>query len=74
MEEWLILNNVVNYVQYSRHLKNDYDLGIKAVDLQSHNKIDNKEDKREILELDFGGTPEKLKGEYYTCMKEFSQK
>ena len=60
----VILNNVVNYVQYNRHPKNYYYLDIKAVNSKQHKKIDNKEGKRQILELGFGNTPEKLKGEY----------
>ena len=59
----MVLSNVVNYVQYNRHPKNYYDLDIKAVDLKSHKKI-YKEEKRQLLELDFGNTPQKLKGEY----------
>ena len=39
--------------------KNCY-LDIKAVDLESHKKIYNKEEKRQMLELDLGNTPEKL--------------
>ena len=60
----MILCNVVNYVRYDRHQKNYYDLDIKAVDLKSQKKIHNKEEKRQMLELDFGNTPVKLKGEY----------
>ena len=41
-----------------------YDLDIKAVDLKSRKKIYNKEEKRQMLELDFSDTSEKLKGEY----------
>ena len=33
MEQWSILSNIVNYVQYNRHPKNVYDLDIKAVDI-----------------------------------------
>ena len=43
--------NVVNYVQYDGHPRNFYDLNVKEED-------------RQILELDFGNTPEKLKGDY----------
>ena len=32
MEQWLILSNIVHYVQYDSHLKNYYDLNIKAID------------------------------------------
>ena len=54
MEQWLIHSNIVNYVQYDRHLKDYYDLDIKAVDLKSHKKTYNKEEKRQMLELDLG--------------------
>ena len=53
IEQWSVLSNVVNYVQYDRHPKKFYDLDIKAVDSKSHKKIFNKEKKRQILELDF---------------------
>ena len=61
MEQWSILSNVVNYIQYDRHPKNYCKLDIRAVDQKSHKKICNKEEERQILELDFGNTPEKLK-------------
>ena len=32
MEQWSILNNVVNYVQYDRHPRNFYDLDVKTTD------------------------------------------
>ena len=31
MEQWSILSNVVNYIQYDRHPKNFYKLDIKAL-------------------------------------------
>ena len=31
MEQWSILSNVVNYIQYNRHPKNFYNLNIKTV-------------------------------------------
>ena len=58
------MGNVVNYIQYDRHPKNFYTLDIRAVDQKSHKKIYNKEEERQILELDFSNTPEKFKGEY----------
>ena len=39
MEQWLILSNVVNYVQYDRNWKDFYDLDIKAIDQKNHRKI-----------------------------------
>ena len=64
MEQWSILSNVVNYIQYNGHLKNFYDLDMRAVDQKKHKKIYNKAEERQILQLDFGDSPEKLKGEY----------
>ena len=43
MEEWSILNNVVNYVQYNRQPKNFYNLDIWAVDQKRHKKLCNRE-------------------------------
>ena len=64
MEQSSIFSNIVNYVQYDRHPRNFHDLKIKAIDKKSHKKIYNKEEERQILELDYAETPEKLKGEY----------
>ena len=36
IEQWSILSNVGNYVQYDRHPKHFYDLDIKTVDQRSH--------------------------------------
>ena len=54
---------MVNYVKYDRHPKNFYELDVKVVNLKNK-KIYNKEEERQMLELDFSDTPEKLKGEY----------
>ena len=32
MEQWPILSNVINYVQYERHTRHYYDLDIKAIE------------------------------------------
>ena len=58
------MSNTVNYVQYKRHPKYFYKLDIRAVDQRRLSKIYIKDEERQILELDFGNTPEKLKGEY----------
>ena len=39
MEQWSILSNVVNYIQYDRCPKNYYKLGIRDMDQKSHKKI-----------------------------------
>ena len=44
--------------------KNFHNLDIKAVDKRSYKKKHNKKEERQMLELDFGNTPEKLKEEY----------
>ena len=66
MEQWLILCNVVNYVQYNMNPRNFYYLDIKAIDQKSHRKTYDrlKEEDRQKLELDFGNNPDKLRGEY----------
>ena len=66
MEQWSILSNVVNYVQYDRNPREVYDLDIKAIDQKNCRKIYDrlKEEDRQVVEIDFGDTPDKLKGEY----------
>ena len=47
-------------VQHDRHPRNFYDLDVKTIDQKSHRKIND----RQILDLDFGDTPEQLRGDY----------
>ena len=60
MEQWSILSNVVNYIQYDRHQKNFYNLNIRTVNKEKHKRKSNPEEERVMLELDFGDMPEKL--------------
>ena len=55
MEQWLILSNVVNYVQYDRNPKDFYNLDIKAINQKNHRKIYDrlKEEDRQILRVRF---------------------
>ena len=69
MEQWSILSNMINYIQYNRHSRNFYNLDIKTMGQKSHKKMYNKEEERQVLELDFGNAPEKLKGEYLDMFK-----
>ena len=69
MEQWLILSNVVNYGQYDRHPNFFSDLDIKALVSKSHKKRYNKEEEKQMLALDFGDTPEKLKQKYLDMYK-----
>ena len=66
MEQWSILRNIVNYVQYDRNPREFYNLDIKVIDQKYHRKIYNrlKKEDRQGIELYFGNTPDKLKGEY----------
>ena len=66
MEQWSILSNIVNYVQYDRHPRICHDLDIKTIDQKGHRKIYHRfmEEDRQILEVDFDNTPEKLREDY----------
>ena len=54
---------------YNRHPKGFYNVDIRTVDQKKHKIIYNKEEERQILELDFGNMPEKLKGQYLDMYK-----
>ena len=70
MEQWSILSNVINCVQHDRHPKKDYNLNIRAVNKEKCKKVScMKDEERQMLELDFGDTPEKLKEEYLDVYK-----
>ena len=62
MEQWSILSNVINYIQYNRNPRDYFKLDIKTLEEKNHGKMYNrlKEDDRQIIELDFGNTPQKL--------------
>ena len=62
-----MLSNMLNYIQYDRHPKNYQNLGINAVN-KYRNNLDIKEE-RDIIELDFGPTPNILKAEYLDVYK-----
>ena len=46
MEQWSILINVVNYIQYDRHPKNFHDLNISAVNKEKYKRKLNVEEER----------------------------
>ena len=62
MEQWLILSNVLNYIQYVKHPKTYHNLSIKAVNKYKNSLGISQE--RDILELDFGVMPVILWEEY----------
>ena len=61
-EQWSILSNTLNYIQYDKHPKNFHNLGISAVNI-SKKHSDVKEEK-DMIEVGFGPTPNILKEEY----------
>ena len=67
MEQWSILSNTLNYIQYDRHQKNYHTLGISTVN-KYRNSLDAKEE-RDMIELDFGPTPNILKEKYLDVYK-----
>ena len=70
----LILSNTLNYIQHDRHPKNYHSLEIGTVNTCRRNAC-TKEEESDMLELDFGQTPDILREEYldvYT--KAFTQK
>ena len=62
MEQWSTLSNMLNYIQRNRHPKNYHNLGISTVN-KYRNNLHIKEE-RDIIELNFGPTPNILKEEY----------
>ena len=63
MEQWSILSNTLNYIQYVQHPKNYHSLSISTVNKCRKNPY-TKEEERDMLELDFGHTPDILKEQY----------
>ena len=46
MEQWSILSNVVNYIQYDKHPKNFHNLNIRAMNKEKHKRKSNMERKK----------------------------
>ena len=67
IEQWSILSNTLNYIQYDRHPKNYHSLGISTVNKSGKNLCLKEE--RDIIELEFGPTPDILKEEYLDLYK-----
>ena len=49
MEQWLLLSNAVNYIQYDRHKKNFHNLDIKTVYQRNHKRRTNTREERHML-------------------------
>ena len=63
MEQWSILSNILNYIQYDRHRKNYHSLSVRAVN-KCRKTPYVKDEERDMLDLDFGHMLDKLKEEY----------
>ena len=68
IEQWSILSNTLNYIQYDRHPKNYHSLGISVANKCGKN-LCTKEEKGDILELHFGQKLDILREEYFDVYK-----
>ena len=65
MEQWSILSNVINYVQYSKSPKNFYAMSIKPINKNKVNIGRKEKDKSEFsLQVTFQSTLDKSTKEY----------
>ena len=64
MDQWLVISNVINYIQYDQHPMNYHSLNIGTVN-KGKCKRDSyiEEQEGDMLELDFEDMPCKLKEE-----------
>ena len=68
MEQWSILSNFLNYIQYDKHPKNYHNLSINAVN-KYKNILDTSKE-RDMVELDFSVMPYILWEEYLDVYEE----
>ena len=63
MEQWSILSNMLNYIQYDKQPKNFHNLGISAVHIYKHGS-----NAKEEKGIDFGPTPDVIKRRISQCI------
>ena len=65
IEQWSILSNVINYIQYDKHPQNFHSMLVRPVN-KMKNKCKSRKDEKErsISEIDFRDTSDRLKEEY----------
>ena len=69
MEQWSILSNVVNYVQYNKHPKNFHQLNITVVNKEKVKRNLSKEKKeKHILDLIFWRHTRKMQKRIFRCI------
>ena len=67
MEQWSILSNTLNYIQYDKYPKNYHSLGISAVNKYKKN-LTSKEEERETLRVRFWSNTGHTKGRIFRCV------
>ena len=67
MEQWSILSNTLNYIQYDKCPNNFYNLGISAVNVYKNGSDAKKE--KDMVEIDFAPTLDVLKEVYLNVYK-----
>ena len=67
MEQWSILSNMLNYIQYDKHPKNFHNLGISAINV--HKNGSDAKNEKGMEEIGFGPTLDILKEEYLDVYK-----
>ena len=65
MEQWSILSNVINYVQYDKHPKNFHSMSVRSINKMKI-KIKSRKDEKErcMSEIDYRVTSDRLKEKY----------
>ena len=66
MEQWAILSNVINYVQYSKIPKNFHDVTIKPINVNNriNKKTKNENTDESSLRVDLASISDELREEY----------
>ena len=64
-DQWSILSNIINYVQYDRHPENFHTMSVRPIN-KTKSKIKGRKNVKErpMSEIDFRDTPDRLKEEY----------
>ena len=65
MEQWSILSNVINYIQYDKHPQKFSQYVFRPINIMKNTNKSRKDEKeRPISEIDFRDTSDRLKEEY----------
>ena len=66
MKQWSILSNMLNHIEHEKLPQNFHTLGISAVNFCKNNSGIEEEN---VIEVDFGSTPDILREEYLDLYK-----